>query len=180
MTAINIRPGDVVLFSGRTPIHQLVQRLTKGSWTQVGLVLSLPNCNELLLMEATSIAYLDLSRVWTQPARQRADGPAYLNQEGALRRLDARDPIKICVDARRRRKVYGPPVVGAPENFADWLTRIRGSHPSPTTPRPGSVRGPARPEHSTDRRAGAREENASPLLAQWRITSTTRGGAVAK
>lgn len=55
MTAINIRPGDVVLFSGRTPIHQLVQRLTKGSWTQVGLVLSLPNCNELLLMEATSI-----------------------------------------------------------------------------------------------------------------------------
>src|SRR5262245_29836533 len=29
-------------------------------------------------------AYLDLSRVWTQPTRQRADGPAYLNQEGVL------------------------------------------------------------------------------------------------
>jgi hypothetical protein len=50
-----LRPGDVLLFSGDTPIHRLVQKLTRSLWTQVGLVLHLPNSEELSLLEATSI-----------------------------------------------------------------------------------------------------------------------------
>jgi hypothetical protein len=50
-----LRPGDVLLFSGVTPIHRLVQKLTSGLWTQVGLVLHLPNSEELFPLEATSI-----------------------------------------------------------------------------------------------------------------------------
>jgi hypothetical protein len=50
-----LRPGDIVLFSGHTPIHRLIQKLTSNLWSQVALVLSLPDRSELLLLEANSL-----------------------------------------------------------------------------------------------------------------------------
>jgi hypothetical protein len=54
-TRQDVLTGDVVLFSGRSPLHNWVQRLTRSRWSQVGLVLRLPIYSELMLLEATSI-----------------------------------------------------------------------------------------------------------------------------
>ena len=51
----NLCPGDLVLFSGLEPIHVLVQKLTRSRWSQVGLVIRLPDYDQCLLLEATSI-----------------------------------------------------------------------------------------------------------------------------
>jgi hypothetical protein len=43
------------LFSGLTPIHRTVQRLSHSCWSQVGIVIYLPISAEPLLFECTSI-----------------------------------------------------------------------------------------------------------------------------
>jgi hypothetical protein len=51
----DLYPGDVVLFSGLTPIHRLVQKLSKSSWTQVGIIIFLSPSSQPMLFESTSI-----------------------------------------------------------------------------------------------------------------------------
>jgi hypothetical protein len=46
--------GDVVLFSGRNPLHRMIQDRTKSQWSQVGIVLCLPGLIEPCLLAATS------------------------------------------------------------------------------------------------------------------------------
>jgi hypothetical protein len=53
---IELSAGDIVLFSGSTPIRRRVQTLMQSPWSQVGLVFVLPDYSEPLLLEATSVA----------------------------------------------------------------------------------------------------------------------------
>jgi hypothetical protein len=55
LTKITLDPGDLILFSGQTAKHLTVQQLTQSRWSQVGLIVSLPNYDEPMLLEATSI-----------------------------------------------------------------------------------------------------------------------------
>ena len=52
---VPIAPGDVLLFSGRKPIHRLVEKLTTSKLTQVGVVIALPGFETPLVLEATSV-----------------------------------------------------------------------------------------------------------------------------
>lgn len=54
MICSNPSSGDVVLFSGTSHIHRLVQRVTCSPLSQVRLIVHLPTHREALLLEATS------------------------------------------------------------------------------------------------------------------------------
>lgn len=51
---VDAYPGDVVFFSEQAPIHRRVQRLTGCPWSQVGVIVDLPDWDEPLVLEATS------------------------------------------------------------------------------------------------------------------------------
>jgi hypothetical protein len=52
---VEVFPGDVILMSGLSPVHRMVQKLTHSRWSQVGLVIIGSHGGESILLEATSI-----------------------------------------------------------------------------------------------------------------------------
>lgn len=54
MDMADVVGGDVILFSGDTPIHRFVRKHTGSPWVQAGIVVELPNQRDLFLLESTS------------------------------------------------------------------------------------------------------------------------------
>ncbi len=50
-----LHPGDVILMSGISPMHRMVQNLTHSRWSQVALIIVGSEAGEPMLLEASSI-----------------------------------------------------------------------------------------------------------------------------
>jgi hypothetical protein len=53
---INLRSGDLILYSGDHPLHRLQQERTGCPWAQVGLILRLPGETGPLVFESTKVS----------------------------------------------------------------------------------------------------------------------------
>ena len=56
MIETDLESGDVILFSGETPLHKRIQSFLGSSWSQVGMLLRWPLSGELVVFESTKVS----------------------------------------------------------------------------------------------------------------------------
>ncbi|HWR82197.1 MAG TPA: hypothetical protein VN285_02735 [Candidatus Deferrimicrobium sp.] len=54
----SLKTGDVILFSGKGGVSDWIKLFTSSAWSHIGMVLSLPDMDMVLLMESTTLSNL--------------------------------------------------------------------------------------------------------------------------
>jgi hypothetical protein len=134
---IDLRSGDLILYSGQHPIHRWQQKRTGCRWAQVGLVLRLPGEMETVVFEATKLSRAHDVRTGTivqgVQVVHLSERVASFDGPVAFRRLSP----PLSNDLETRLLLFADQMHGRPFNENKWMAFRAFSRRNATSREPG-------------------------------------------